>query len=299
MQFGYAMKFHSTFLLGLLLTHLSPAIDVASLHPLITDALKQVGGERVSIVEIGKPGMNVHEFQPRAADLKKMAKARLIFASGKKLEPYLGDLEDSLNDNQVIIQVGKDIPSQKISAKDEVYACCPAHAEGGIDPHWWHNVRNMERAIRIIERKLASADPEGKSYYVARSKIATAKLRNLDKWVKTQVTRIPKTKRHLVTAHAAFGYFCKAYGFKATFVQGLSAQGKIPVKQLAESIKSIRDSGIPTVFPEQSANPKILAQIAMESGAGMGRALIADGSVENYEKMTRKNVNVIVAGLLK
>jgi zinc/manganese transport system substrate-binding protein len=250
-------------------------------------------------VEIGKPGMNVHEFQPRAADLKKMAKARLIFASGKKLEPYLGDLEDSLNDNQVIIQVGKDIPSQKISAKDEVYACCPAHAEGGIDPHWWHNVRNMERAIRIIERKLASADPEGKSYYVARSKIATAKLRNLDKWVKTQVTRIPKTKRHLVTAHAAFGYFCKAYGFKATFVQGLSAQGKIPVKQLAESIKSIRDTGIPTVFPEQSANPKILAQIAMESGAGMGRALIADGSVENYEEMTRKNVNIIVAGLLK
>jgi zinc/manganese transport system substrate-binding protein len=299
MQFSCAMRIFSTFLLGLLLPHLAPALDVASLHPLITDALKQVGGERVTIVEIGKPGMNVHEFQPRAADLKKMAKARLIFASGKKLEPYLGDLEDALNDNQVIVEVGKDIPSQKISAKDEVYACCPSHAEGGIDPHWWHNVRNMERAIRIIERKLASADPEGKSYYSARSKIATAKLRTLDKWVKAQVTRIPRTKRHLITAHAAFGYFCKAYGFKATFVQGLSAQGEVPAKQLAESIKSIRDAGIPTVFPEQSANPKILAQIAKESGAGMGRALIADGSAASYEKMTRENVGVIVAGLLK
>ena len=61
------------------------ALEVASLHPLITDAVKQVGGNRVSVVEIGKPGMSVHEFQPRASDLKKMAGVKLIFASGKNL----------------------------------------------------------------------------------------------------------------------------------------------------------------------------------------------------------------------
>ncbi len=286
-------------LLFLLLSGVAQALDVASLHPIITDALRQVGGDRVNIVEIGKPGMNVHTFQPRASDLKKMTKARLIFASGKNLEPYLDGLEDSLGDHQVIIKVGQSVPSQKISAKDEVYACCPTHAVGGIDPHWWHNVRNMERAVRTIERKLASADPEGKAYYSARSKMATAKLRALDQWVKAQVSTIPKGKRHLVTAHAAFGYFCKAYGFKATFVQGLSAQGEVPAKQLAESIKQIRAAGIPTVFPETSANPKILQQIARESGAQIGKPLIADGSVASYDQMIRSNVTKIAAGLRK
>jgi len=284
-------------LLLFLLSGAAHALDVASLHPLITDALRQVGGERVKIVEIGKPGMNVHEFQPRASDLKKMAKARLIFASGKNLEPYLGDLEDALASHQVLVEVGKYVPSQKISAKDEVYSCCPSHSHGGIDPHWWHNVRNMERAVRIIQRTLAKADPEGKSYYAARSKTATGQLRALDQWVKGQVSTIPKGKRHLVTAHAAFGYFCKAYGFKATFVQGLSAKGEVPAKQLAESIHSLRAAGIPTVFPEKAANPKILKQIAKESGAQIGRPLIADGSTASYQKMIQANVGNIVAGL--
>ena len=283
----------------LLLSSVAQALDVASLHPLITDAVRQVGGERVRVVEIGKPGMNVHEFQPRATDLKKMAKAKLIFASGKKLETYLGDLEDSLGPGQVIVQVGRDIPSQKVNPKDEVYACCPVHSVGGIDPHWWHNVRHMERAVRIIERKLAKADPEGKAYYSARAKAATARLRALDTWVKQQVASIPKSKRHLVTAHAAFGYFCKAYGFKATFVQGLSAQSEVPAKQLAISIAQIRDSAIPAVFPEQASNPKILKQIARESGAKIGKPLIADGAVASCEKMIRTNVSHIVAGLRK
>lgn len=273
------------------------ALEVASLHPLITDAVKQVGGDRVSVIEIGKPGMSVHEFQPRASDLKKMGGVKLIFASGKNLETYLGDLEDSLNSGQTIVQVGRTIPSQRISKEEQIYACCPSHAAGGIDPHWWHNVRHMERAVRLIEKKLTAIDPAGKAQYSANTKVATARLRELDRWVKAQVATIPKNKRHLVTAHAAFGYFCKAYGFKATFVQGLSADGEVASKQLAISIKDLRDSAIPTVFPEDQANPKMLQQIARESGAKIGKTLIADGAVKSYETMIRRNVSYIVAGL--
>lgn len=275
------------------------ALEVASLHPLITDAVQQVGGDRVSVVEIGKPGMMVHEFEPRPTDLKKMGSVKLIFASGKNLETYLGDLEDSLNSGQTIVQVGRTIPSQKISKEDQIYACCPSHAAGGIDPHWWHNVRNMERAVRVIEKKLSAIDPAGKAQYSANSKAATARLRELDRWVKGQVATIPRNKRHLVTAHAAFGYFCKAYGFKATYVQGLSADGEVPAKQLAISIKDIRDSAIPTVFPEMLSNPKILKQIARESGASIGKTLVADGAVKSYEQMIRGNVSKIVTGLRK
>lgn len=282
-----------------LMTLSAQALEVASLHPILTDMLKQVGGNRLQITEVGKPGMNVHYFQPRASDIREMSKARLIFASGKKLEPYLGDLEDSLGAHQVIIQVGHTIPSQKISAKDQIYACCPHHAEGGIDPHWWHNVRNMERAVRVIEKKLIAADAAGSAVYKANAKTTIARLRQLDAWVKTMVATIPKSKRHLVTAHAAFGYFCKAYGFKATFVQGLSAKGEVPAQQLAISIRQLQAEKIPTVFPEKSANPKILAQIARQSGAQIGQPLIADGSVASYQRMIQTNVTNIVAGLKK
>lgn len=284
-------------LLFFVLSLAAHGLDVASLHPLITDAVKQVGGERVNVVEIVKPGMDVHKFQPKAGDLKKMAKASLIFASGKNLEPYLNDLTDSLQAHQTVIEVGQSIPSQKITAEDQIYACCEHHAAGGIDPHWWHNVRNMERAIRVIEKELTKADPAGKDIYAANSKTARATLSQLDRWVKGQVATIPRGKRHLVTAHAAFGYFCKGYGFKASFVQGLTAQGELSATQLADSIEQLQIERIPVVFPEKSANPKILQQIAKQSGATLGKPLIADGSTKSYQAMIQSNVTNIVAGL--
>lgn len=272
-------------------------LDVASLHPLITDALKQVGGNRLNVVEVVKPGANVHKFQPRASDIKNMNNARVIFASGKKLEPYLADLRDSLNPNQLIVEVGRTIPSQKVSKEDQIYTCCPNHAVGGIDPHWWHNVRNMERAVRVIEKELIRLDPAGKSIYAANSKAARARLTQLDRWVKGQVASIPRGRRHLVTAHAAFGYFCKGYGFKASFVQGLSAQGEVSTSHLAGAIQQLRKEAIPMVFPEQTANPKILQQIAKQTGAKVGNPLIADGSTPSYQAMIMANVESIVAGL--
>jgi zinc/manganese transport system substrate-binding protein len=272
-------------------------LDVASLHPLITDAVKQVGGDRVNIVEVVKPGANVHKFQPRASDIKKMNRSRIIFASGKNLEPYLADLKDSLQPNQLIVEVGRTIPSQKVSKEDQIYACCQHHAVGGIDPHWWHNVRNMERAVRVIEKELIRFDPAGKAIYAANSKAARARLTQLDRWVKGQVATIPRGKRHLVTAHAAFGYFCKGYGFKASFVQGLSAQGEVSTSQLAGAIQQLRKEAIPMVFPEQTANPKVLRQIAKQTGAKVGNPLIADGSTPSYQAMIMANVESIVNGL--
>lgn len=288
------MKVLLIFIAFILCAH---GLDVASLHPLITDAVKQVGGERVNVVEVVKPGANVHKFQPRASDIKNMNRARIIFASGKNLEPYLADLKDSLNANQIIIEVGRTIPSQKVSKEDQIYTCCPNHAVGGIDPHWWHNVRNMERAIRVIEKELIRIDPAGKTIYAVNSKAARTRLTQLDRWVKGQVATIPRGRRHLVTAHAAFGYFCKGYGFKASFVQGLSAQGEVSASQLAGAIKQLRKEAIPMVFPEQTANPKVLQQIAKQTGAKVGNPLIADGSTSSYQAMITANVESIVAGL--
>lgn len=286
-----------TFLFSLLFLQVSSAIEVASLHPLMTDLLRKVGGDKIQVIEIGREGFDVHKFQPRSKDIAAMSRCPLIFASGKGIETYLTDLKDSLSGNQTIIEVGRTIPSQKVGGHDEVYACCPTHAHGSIDPHWWHNVRNMERAARVVESALSKADPTNKSYYKKRSKTTQQNLRQLDTWVKRTVSTIPKKHRHLVTSHAAFGYFCKAYGFKASFVQGLSREGEISSKQLQETIQTIRNEGIRAVFPEEFSNPKTLHQIAKSSGAVVSKPIWADGGIADYEKMIRTNVSHIVEAL--
>lgn len=288
------MKLLLTFLLLILP---ASALEVASLHPLMTDLVRNVGGSHVNVIEVGKPGLNPHTFQPRASDIRKMARCKLIFASGKGLETYLGDLSDSLAAGQRIIEVGRTIPSQKVTGNDAIYACCPTHAHGSIDPHWWHNVNNMERAAKVVGKVLAKADPANAAAYKAQARAYAAQMRQLDTWVKRQVAQIPKSRRHLVTSHAAYGYFCKRYKFKASFVQGLSREGGIGAQQLAETIQTIRTEGIKAVFPEVGSNPKVLQQIAQSSGVRVADPLIADGTISDYQKMIRGNVSSIVKAL--
>jgi zinc/manganese transport system substrate-binding protein len=80
-------------------------------------------------------------------------------------------------------------------------------------------------------------------------------------------------------------------------VQGLSAQGEVSASQLAGAIQQLRKEAIPMVFPEQTANPKVLQQIAKQTGAKVGNPLIADGSIPSYQSMIISNVENIVAGL--
>lgn len=275
------------------------ALEVVSLHPLISDWARQVGGEKVTVVNLVKPGTELHTFNPTAEEMKALSQAKIILASGKHIEPYLKRLHDTLQSGQEIVEVGHTIPS--ILATE---ICDHDHGDGGhnhshelVDPHWWHDVSNAKRAVKILARTFAKVDPANADFYHKNATAAAAELDELDKWVKAQVATIPKNQRHLVTAHAAFGYFCKAYGFEATHVQGLSRDGEISSRQLADSIRELRKKKIRAVFPETQANPKILSQIAHDTGAKIGPPLQADGSIASYDDMIRGNVKAIVNSL--
>ena len=271
-------------------------MKVASLHPLMGDLARQVGGERVSVTDIGKVGMDVHTFAPTPKDLKAMGGSQLVLASGKNLERYLPALADSLG-GIPILEVGKSIPSRTISGGDALYVCCPDHSHGTVDPHWWHDVGNMERAVKVVEKQLTKMDPAGKDYYKSRSKVTRDRYKNLDRWVKAQVATIPKGQRKLVTAHAAFGYFCQAYKMEPIFVLGLSDDHEVPAQELAKEVALLQKEQVRAVFPEKNSNPKVLAQIAKQTGAKTGTPLIADGAAASYDAMMQQNVTAIVKAL--
>ncbi|MBK1835225.1 metal ABC transporter substrate-binding protein [Roseibacillus ishigakijimensis] len=290
------MKTLITTLLALLMGWAQGQLKVASLHPLMGDLVTQVGGERVSVLAIGKPGFNSHTFAPTARDLQAMGQVHLVVASGKGLERYLPAVQDAIG-SIPILEVGRSIPSRSISGGESLYVCCPEHSHGTVDPHWWHDVSNMERAVKVVEKQLAKMDPEGKIYYKARSQEIRKRYEQLDRWVKGQIAAIPKDQRKLVTAHAAFGYFCEAYKMEPVFVLGLSGDHEVPAQELAKEVAKLQKEGIKAVFPETNSNPKVLAQIARQAGAKVGKKLIADGAAANYDQMMQANVAAIVQAL--
>ncbi|HUF64117.1 MAG TPA: metal ABC transporter substrate-binding protein [Verrucomicrobiales bacterium] len=285
------------------LVSLPAQLRVATTHPLIGDLARQVGGERVAVIDILRPGQDLHHFEPAASDLRALAGVALVLASGKNLESYLPKLRDSLGPGVRIVEVGRSIPSLKVTPGDAVFLCCPEHMAGGIDPHWWHSPSNMARAAGVVAKAFTEADPPNAAAYKANGVAAAKRIQALKAWAKEQISVIPRSKRKLVTSHAAFGYFCREFGFQFIPVMGLAQEEDYSPKFVAEAIRIIREDKIIGIFPEDQTNPKILREISRQSGVAVAKPLIADGTNpgagSTFEGMLRHNVATIVETLAK
>lgn len=270
-------------------------LKVASLHPLVGDLLRQVGGEKVEIVDLIGPNGDPHSFDPAPKDLAAADGASLYFASGMGIEGYLPDLREILAGKARIVEVGRTLPALHGKCDHEGHDHAHDHE---VDPHWWHSVDLFRRAAGVVADELSAASPQNKELFQANAQAYRAKLDELEKWVKREVIRIPRDRRKLATAHAAFQYFCEAYGFEAYPVQGLNRERMPDAAKLAELIATLKKERVAAVFPEKESNPKMLESLTRDSGIKLGGELVADGrGMTSYEEMVRANVNAIVAAL--
>lgn len=275
-------------------------LKIASLNPIVSDLARQVGGEDVQVVDLMPVGSNPHTYQPTPAHMKEASRAVVVLAAGKGLETYLHDFKGSLGDDTSVFEVGRSVPSLLVSAGD-VFLCCPAHAQGAIDPHWWHSVKNAKRAAKAIADLFAEIDPDNAAAYTRRYKDYATTLDDLYKWARKEIAKIPRRDRELTTSHAAFGYLCREMGLRSITVQGLSTEDNPDPGYLKDVIKILRSEDVKAVFPEYNANPKVLQSMVKETGVRLGGTLYADSpppETPTYEVMIRSNITTIVDGLL-
>ena len=285
-----------------LIPGLAGAVEVASLHPLMTDLALRIGGDRITVVELIGSDDNPHEFDPSPRALAAANDARLIIASGKGLEAsYLGKLRDNLQPDQEIFEAGRRVHSL-VAADGNPAACCAHHTHTGvIDPHWWHEPANMSRAGRDLAENLGRIDPANAEFYEANAEAFAAEMALLDDWIRARVALIPRDQRILATSHLAFGYFCRAYDWTAVGIQGVNREDSASSRGLGEIVAYLREEKVPALFPETGSNPKSLEVIADDLGIALGQPLYADGSGlpqgEGYEYMMRSNVDAIIAAI--
>jgi ABC-type Zn uptake system ZnuABC Zn-binding protein ZnuA len=285
-------KFSALF--ALLTVSLAPlpaaeTVKVVSFSAILTEIARTVGGDAVTVIGLVKPGVDPHEYQPTPGDLKQLAGARLILASGKHLEHYLDKLQAASGSDAVLLKVGDQLPSLAFSGGE--------HSE---DPHWWQSVTNVERATRIVRDALVAADPASAAKFQKNAAASLAQLAALNRWIKQQVALLPRDKRELVTSHDAFQYFARDYGFKIYAIEGIDPDQEASTRQVNDLIDVIRKEGVKAIFLEDTLNPKVSSQITRETGAKIGGTLYADGpgvDADTYEKMQRHNVTTIVEAL--
>jgi ABC-type Zn uptake system ZnuABC Zn-binding protein ZnuA len=246
-------------------------LDVVATNVLVDDLVRNVGGDRVRVTSLMAPNADPHDYEPRPRDIKSLTDAALIFRSG-------GDLDDWLED--AIESTGGDAPVTTLIDSARTIQGEAHEGEGEeVDPHWWHDPRNVELAIGAIRGALAKADPDGAADYAANAKAYATKVRELDRSIARCMDQVPAAQRKLVTTHDALGYYARRYGIEVigAVIPSLSTQGQASAGQTRKLIDTIRRERAKAVFAESSVNSKVEKAIADEAGARVGKELWADG----------------------
>lgn len=281
------------------------ALKVVCSTTQIADFARQVAGDRCEVISILKPGADPHTYMPTPGDANLVLSGDMCFENGLHLEGknWMGTL-------------AKDAGKPLYTSTDGIKPL-EIDEEGHMvaDPHAWFSPQNAAVYVNNIAAALIKHDPAGKDDYKARAKLFLQQLRVLDKWIKEQVNRIPPERRVLVTSHDAFNYFCHTYRFNAKFnylslapvgwSTGSEVGGGMTPKRRKSVIDSIKSYQAPAVFVETSVNPKLIREIARESGVSIGGTLYSDSmgeentAGETYIGMMRENTLTIVGALFR
>ena len=271
----------ATILLGVPL-FAAERIRVSSFSTILTEIAQQVGGDRVDVTGHVKPGIDPHEFEPKPTDLRTVGSSQLVLLSAKHMEGYVGKLREATGGKGNFLEVGAGLGDAE-------------------DPHWWHSIGNVQKAVKIVRDALAKISPADAATFSANAGRYLARLDALQKWTKVKLAELPRDRRKLVTSHDAFQYFARENGFTIYAVEGVSSSDQPSSKRVADLIRVVKEQGVKAVFTESIENPKVLAEITRETGAVIGGALYADGlgdgEAATYEGMYKHNVSVIVDAL--
>ncbi|KMO11405.1 metal ABC transporter substrate-binding protein [Methylobacterium platani] len=288
-------------LLALGLAWTAPAraepMRVVATFSILGDLVRQVGGDRVAVGTLVGPNGDAHSFVPAPADAQAVASARLVVVNGLGFEGWIDRLiKASGTKAKVVVASTGIVPIEE----DEGEGHGHDHA---VDPHAWQNVANARRYVANIRDGLASVDPAGAATYEANATAYLARLDALDTEVRAALAGIPEARRRIVTTHDAFGYFARAYGLRFLAPQGVSSQSEATARDVAAIVRQVRRDRIPAVFLENVSDPRLMQQIARESGAKAGGRVFSDalsepgGPAPTYLDMMRHNAGEFAAAL--
>lgn len=283
------LVFATLFVLGFACpAHAGDKVQVVASFSILGDMVKNVGGDRVEVVELVGPDGDGHTYRPTPADAKKLAGAQVFFVNGLGFEGWMERLEKSSG-----------FQGKKVVATTGV----KPRLDGGVDPHAWQRLDNGAIYVTNIRDGLIAADPSGKATYEANAKAYLAMLEKENAAVKKALDAIPEQRRRVITNHDAFGYFGDAYGLAFLAPEGVSTESEPSAKDVAEIIRQIRKKQIPAMFLENITNSALLKQISRDTSATIGGALYSDalsgpdGPAPTYIDMFKHNVETLTSTL--
>ncbi|WP_299217680.1 zinc ABC transporter substrate-binding protein [uncultured Dokdonia sp.] len=276
-------------------------LQVVTTTSMITDLVKNVGGDLIDIQGLMGAGVDPHLYKASAGDVTKLSNADIIFYNGLHLEGKLVEVFEKMGSaTKTQVALGEQLDKSTLIGSD--------YFASNYDPHVWFNIQYFKEFVGVVVSTLSRKLPQQAEQFKANGNAYLAQLTSLDTEVKAIIETLPKEKRILVTAHDAFNYFGKSYDFNVVGLQGLSTATEAGVQDVQRLSQFIIDNDVKAIFVESSVPRRTIEALqaavkAKDHEVVIGGSLYSDalgdaGTEEGtYIGMFRYNVNTIVNSL--
>jgi zinc/manganese transport system substrate-binding protein len=275
-------------------------IKVVASFSIISDFAREVGGDRIALTTLVGPGGDAHVYEPKPADVAAMTEAQVVLVNGLHFEGFLERLVETSDTKAEVVELTKGVKALPVA--EEHHEGEAAHEEGhdhgAVDPHAFQSIANAQIYVANVAAAFCAADPTGCDVYKRNALAYDTKLEALDADVTAAIAAIPADKRIIITSHDAFGYFEHAYGIRFLAPEGVSTDAEASAADVAALIKQVREDKAAAIFVENVSDPRLVEQIARETGLKVGGTLYSDALSEGapaatYIDMMRHNVEII------
>lgn len=269
----------------------------------IGDAVTQIAGDTVQLTTLLGPGIDPHTYVATEGDIRTFQEADVILYNGLHLEAQM---------ERVLEQIGQGGRTTVVAVGDKLDPLTLLNWEPSAgfpyDPHIWNDVRLWKQVVELIRDTLIAADSANSATYSQNATAYLAELDQLHTYIESEAAKIAPERRVLVTAHDAFGYFARAYGFEVEAVQGISTESEASTADIQAMADVIIQREVPAMFIESTISPRTIEAVqAAVQAAGqevkLGGSLYSDalgapdGPAGTYIGMMRSNIDTMVAAL--
>ena len=229
----------------------------------------------VEIINLVPEGVEPHEWEPTASDIKDISKADGLIVNGNGMEGWTDKISEAADGIKMLEA------SEYIMTINDT---------GDVDPHVWLSPQNASMQMRAISEFLSEIDSEYAGNFKSNYEEAAKNINNLDDDFKRMI--IDSSKKDIIVTHGAYAYLCNVYGINQTAIEGVSGESDPSPEQLASAVRFAQANDIKYVFYTNGESDKTANAFAKEIE---GQALILnsfefDSDNRDYVTVMRENL---------
>ncbi|SLN19846.1 Periplasmic zinc-binding protein TroA precursor [Roseovarius litorisediminis] len=245
-------------------------LNVVATTGMIGDAARQVGGDLVEVKSLMGAGVDPHSYRQTRSDIAAMTRADLVLWHGLYLEAQMEEFLLKLAKRGNVTAVGEAIPKDLLIGH--------ADYEGRYDPHIWMVPDLWVHVVRAVQKVLTDTAPEYAATFEANATAHLSSMARLSNYAREKLASVPERARVLLTAHDAFGYFGRAYGFDVVGIQGISTESEAGLNRIRTLVDLLVARDIRAVFVESSVSDRNVRALA-EGAAAQGHEVQIGGEL--------------------